>query len=195
MAAKHMDGRIGGEIVLSQEFREELDNYILLHYRPEGATERHFDDDNEKPLPSGVALGAIAAAISPNLFKGIDYLIAKLGATFSEKLMWWIKKQGRKPVDVYSAIDISKEHFAKIRNNPQYHPTKGTALAFAIALHLNMEDTQDLLKRAGYALTDSSKSDVIVMCFLEKGIYKIDEINAVLYSYDCKPLTNWRGNK
>ena len=80
--------------MLSQEFREELENYILLHYRPEGAIERHFDDDDEKSLSSGMALGAIAASISPNLFKGIDYLIAKLGATFSEKLMWWIKKQG-----------------------------------------------------------------------------------------------------
>ncbi|WP_026767437.1 hypothetical protein [Selenomonas ruminantium] len=177
--------------MLSQEFREELDNYILLHYRPEGAKERHFNYDEKPPVPAGMALGVVAWLIDSDLYKRF----AKLGATFSEKLMWWIKKQGRNPVEVYRTIDISKEHFAKIRNNPQYHPTKGTALAFAIALHLNMEDTQDLLKRAGYALTDSSKSDVIVMCFLEKGIYKIDEINAALYSYDCKPLTNWRGNK
>jgi hypothetical protein len=177
--------------MLSQEFREELDNYILLHYRPEGAKIKNFNDDEKPPASAGMALGAIASLISSELYKRV----ARLGATFSEKLMWWIKKQGRKPVEVYSSIDISKEHFAKIRNNPQYHPTKGTALAFAIALHLNMDDTQDLLKRAGYVLTDSSKSDVIVMCFLEKGIYKIDEINATLYSYDCKPLTNWRGNK
>ncbi len=172
--------------MLSQEFREELDNYILLHYRPEGTKERHFNYDEKPPIPV-----VMAFAIGSDLYRRF----AQLGATFSEKLMWWIKKQGRKPVEVYSTIAISKEHFAKIRNNPQYHPTKGTALAFAIALHLNMDDTQDLLKRAGYALTDSSKSDIIVMCFLEKGIYKIDEINAALYSYDCKPLTNWRGNK
>lgn len=179
--------------MLSQELQEELDHYILLHYRPEGAKVRQFDKDKESSASRVVP--AFGAVISPSFIKGIDYLLGKLGTTFSEKLMWWIKKQGRKPVDVYSVIDISKEHFAKIRNNPQYHPTKSTALAFAIALHLNMEDTQDLLKCAGYALTDSSKSDVIVMCFLEKGIYKIDEINAALYSYDCKPLTNWRGNK
>lgn len=181
--------------MLSQEFREELEHYILLHYRPEGAKERHFADrDEEKPAASA-AIPLIGALISPAVLRGIDSLLGKMGATFSEKLMWWIKKQGRDPVDVYSTVDITKEHFAKIRKNPQYHPTKGTALAFAIALHLNMEDTQDLLKRAGYALTDCSKSDVIVMCFLEKGIYNIDEINAALYSFDCKPLTNWRKTK
>lgn len=180
--------------MLSQELREELDHYILLHYRPEGATERHFDNTDEKPsVSAGIPL--IGALVSSSLFRRLDSRLGKMGATFSEKLMWWIKKQGRNPVDVYSMVDITKEHFAKIRNNPQYHPTKGTALAFAIALHLNMEDTQDLLKRAGYALTDCSKSDVIVMCFMEKGIYKIDAINAALYSFDCKPLTNWRKTK
>ena len=64
-----------------------------------------------------------------------------------------------------------------------------------MALHLNMEAAMDLLKRAGYALSQSSKSDIIVAYFLEHGIYKLDTVNEALYSFGCKPLSNWRATK
>ena len=115
--------------------------------------------------------------------------------SFSEKLMWWIKERKRKPVEIYRAAGVTKAHFAKIRNNVQYHPTKETVLAFAIALHLSMDEAADLLKRAGYALSESRLGDMIVKFFLEMKRYNIDEINEALYTHGCKTLTNWRSTK
>ena len=124
----------------------------------------------------------------------LSYLLSKLedNATFSEKVLWWIEKKERKPSEIYGKVGISKQLFAKIRSNPQYHPTKETVFAFAIALHLDKKDTIDLLKRAGYALSDSSISDTIVSFFIDNERYNIDEINEVLYEYECRTLTNWR---
>ena len=79
---------------------------------------------------------------------------------------------------------ISKQHFSKIRNNPDYRPTKPTAIALAIALELDLEATRDLIGRAGYALTRSSKFDLIIQFFIEQGIYNIVEINCVLFDHD-----------
>ena len=182
--------------MFSEGIREDIERYIILHYRPEGAKERRFD---KKELGGANACSFVpaigAAAISSNFFKSIGNLVAKLDMTFSEKLMWWIKEKGLEPVDVYESAGITKEHFSKIKKNSKYHPTKETALAFVMALHLNMEAAMDLLKRAGYALSQSSKSDIIVAYFLEHGIYKLDTVNEALYSFGCKPLSNWRATK
>ena len=183
--------------MLDQELQAELKQYLLLHYRPEEAKTRNFTEDEaeqgQKPIPQGIpSVGAIAAALNIDFLKGIKYLSSKLEMSFSEKLMWWIKKRKRRPVEVYSAVGITKGHFAKIRNNSNYHPSKETVLAFIFALHLTMEEGEDLLRRAGYALSPSSMGDMIVAYFLEHKRYKIDDINEALYENGCKPLTNWR---
>ena len=179
--------------MLDQELKDELERYLLLHYRPEGTVVKRFEDESEESAKAPVlCLPGIVAAISTDFLKGIDYLASKLQMSFSEKLMWWIEKRKRKPVEIYSAVGITKGHFAKIRNNIQYHPSKETVLAFVVALHLSMDEAADLLKRAGYALSESCLSDVIVAYFLEAKRYNIDEVNEALYRHDCKPLTNWR---
>lgn len=180
--------------MMNKYLKDELERYLLLHYRPDGVVVKNFDDEPEespKTYVTGLS-GIVAAAVSTDFLKGIDYLASKLQMSFSEKLMWWIDKRKRKPVEIYSAVGITKGHFAKIRNNIQYHPTKETVLAFVVALHLSMDEATDLLKRAGYALSDSCLSDMIVTYFLEAKRYNIDEVNEALYRYDCKPLTNWR---
>ena len=106
---------------------------------------------------------------------------------FSQRLLGLIDASGKKDSQIYSRANVSRQHFSKIRNNPDYRPTKATALAFAIALELNMADTLDLIGRAGYALTRSSKFDVILMYFIEKGNYNIFDINAALFEFD-QPL-------
>ncbi|WP_051650094.1 hypothetical protein [Selenomonas sp. AB3002] len=160
------------------------------------SSKRFEDEPEESPKTSVVALsGRAVAAISEDFLKGIGYLASKFQMSFSKKLMWWIKEHKRKPVEIYSAVGITKGHFAKIRNNIHYHPTKETVLAFVVALHLSMEEAADLLKRAGYALSDSCLSDMIVAYFLEAKRYNIDEVNEALYRHDCKPLTNWRDCK
>ena len=183
--------------MLEQELKDELERYLLLHYRPQGTIVRSFEEEPVGPFKTSATglPGTVVAAVSTDFLKGIDYLASKLQMSFSEKLMWWIKERKRKPVEIYSAVGITKGHFAKIRNNIHYHPTKETVLAFVVALHLSMEEAADLLKRAGYALSDSCLSDMIVAYFLEAKRYNIDEVNEALYRHDCKPLTNWRDCK
>jgi len=107
---------------------------------------------------------------------------------FSQKLQQLIDRTGKKDSAVYSRANVTRQHFSKIRNDPQYKPTKATALAFAIALELDMEGTRDLIGRAGFALTRSSKFDLIVMYFIQNRIYDIFAINAALFEFDQKLL-------
>ena len=111
-------------------------------------------------------------------------LVREVDAGFSETLLKHIDKSGKKDSEIYTRANVSRQHFSKIRNNPDYRPTKPTALAFAIALELDLEQTGDLIGRAGYALTGSSKFDVIIRYFIEQGIYDLFEINSALFEFD-----------
>ena len=115
--------------------------------------------------------------------------------TFSEKLLRLIECKGKKNVEIYKELGITKQHFSKIKNNPQYKPAKETALAFAIALHLSLEETLDLIGRAGFTLSHSSESDLIVEFFIMEGIYDVDEINLQLMEHGYPTLTNRRALK
>ena len=85
---------------------------------------------------------------------------------------------------VYKRANISKQHFSKIINDPDARPTKPTAIALALALELSLEDTRDLIGRAGYALTGSSTFDLIIQYFIERKQYNVVEINIALYEFD-----------
>ena len=111
-------------------------------------------------------------------------MLKKTDAGFTETLLSHIDRSGKKDSEIYKKANLSKQHFSKIRNNPHYQPTKATALALAIALELSLEQTKDLIGRAGFALTDSSKFDLIIRYFIEQGNYNIIEINMALYEFD-----------
>ena len=111
-------------------------------------------------------------------------LLAETDAGFSETLMKLIDKTGKKDSEIYTKANLSRQHFSKIRNNPHYQPTKPTAIALALALELNLEQTRDLIGRAGYALTTSSKFDVIIMYFIREKNYNLFDINAALFEFD-----------
>ena len=86
---------------------------------------------------------------------------------------------------------MDKRLFSKIRSNTNYHPEKRTAISLAIALELNLEETDNLLKKAGYALSESDKRDVIVMFFIRQEIFNILELDGVLLENGQEMLTNW----
>ncbi|MBR3749158.1 MAG: hypothetical protein IKN28_04750 [Firmicutes bacterium] len=112
-----------------------------------------------------------------------DYL-DRIDAGFSETLLKLIDKSGEKDSDIYKRANVDRKLFSKIRSNPAYKPSKATALAFALALHLDLDETNDLIGRAGYVLSHSSKADLAVECFIKHQIYNIDRINEVLYAHD-----------
>ena len=111
-------------------------------------------------------------------------LLAETDAGFSETLLKLIDRTGKKDSEIYTKANLSRQHFSKIRNNPDYKPTKTTAIALALALELDLEQTRDLIGRAGYALTNSSKFDVIIMYFIREKNYNLFDINAALFEFD-----------
>lgn len=106
---------------------------------------------------------------------------------FSERLFELIDASQQTDPQVYKRANLDRKHFSKIRSNNHYQPSKSTAIALAIALELNLEQTEDLLRRAGYALSPSDVRDLVVEYHIMQKNYNIFEINQALFAYD-QPL-------
>jgi len=100
--------------------------------------------------------------------------------TFSEYLLYLIEKNHMKNSDVYKNAIVDKKTFSKIKNNPDYHPDKITALCLCVGACLNIDETRDLLGRAGYALSPCSKTDIVFEYFIKNGIYDMIELDIQL---------------
>lgn len=172
---------------LSKSLFRNISGYINVYYedpdyKPPKACRRkgiHLFPKKAKPVdvaPCGEAPVPMMASLS-------DYLMQE-DVGFTEMLLKLIDKTGKKDSEIYKRANLSKQHFSKIRNNPYYKPTKQTAIALALALELNLEQTRDLIARAGYALSNSSKFDLIIRYFIEQKNYNVVEINMALYEFD-----------
>jgi hypothetical protein len=118
----------------------------------------------------------------------LDDVMKNLGQTFQERLLELIDTRGFTDTQVYKRANLDRKLFSKIRCNVNYKPSKSTALALAVGLKLNLDETVDLLGRAGLALSPSDRSDLIVQYCIMHGIYDIYEVNALLFNYDLATL-------
>ena len=151
--------------------------YIDDHY-----VDAHTDSRRERMRRIGVVESRTLTA--PMAASGLDEALAHLDAGFSETLLKLIDRSGKKDAEVYKKANVDRKLFSKIRNNPDYKPSKPTAVAFAIALELSLPETRDLIARAGYALSPSSKFDVIIEYFIMQRDYDIFKINEALFAFD-----------
>ncbi|OPL08842.1 MAG: RNase III inhibitor [delta proteobacterium ML8_F1] len=118
----------------------------------------------------------------------LDTVVSTLESTFSQRLFELIDQKGREDVEIYKRANVDRKLFSKIKCNPDYKPGKATALALAIALELSLEETIDLIGRAGYALSRSRKFDRIIEYFITRGQYDIFLINNALFDFDQPQL-------
>lgn len=165
------------------------EHYVEEHHLPRGAlltAERRAFEEADECHSIPIAAAAPQAYNAPCM-ASIDEQIQNLDEPFSTTLFRLIDGKGKTDVEVYKRANIDRKLFSKIRTGKAYLPGKRTVIALAIALELNLRQTDDLLERAGYALSHSQKSDVIVEYFIVNQHYDIFEINEVLFKYD-QPL-------
>ncbi len=117
----------------------------------------------------------------------LEQYLEQHGESFQQMLFRHIDRRGLTDPQVYKKANIDRKLFSKIRSNENYMPSKKTVLALAIALELNMDETLDLLRRAGLALSPASDFDLIVGYCINHKVYNIFEINTYLFEYD-QPL-------
>ena len=174
---------------ISGKLFSDIAAYIDDHY-----VDEHTDSHRARPYrlsrlcENEDAVCASAAPPAPMAVSAgsgeLDDLLEGLDAGFSETLLQLIDRTGKKDSEIYKKANIDRKLFSKIRNNPDYKPSKATALAFAIALELDLEETKDFIARAGFALSHSSRFDVIIEYFIRRKKYDIFEINEALFAFD-----------
>lgn len=195
-------------VALREDLRSGVDSYLRRHFEPpvqysragwEADLQRFACKEAEAPCerqsipsrpapcaapPNSALKSAVFSLFSPEEGFG------KLEESFSQAVLRLIDEKGMTDPECYHKANVSKAVFSSLRTNVNYKPSKQTALALAVALELDLEQTKKLLEKAGLALSHSAKGDVIVEYFIIQGCYDVFAINEVLFSYDQLLLGN-----
>lgn len=175
---------------LQDEVAEYIDeNYVRTARRAEYGVDRAVRRSRRQAVELDATLPFKACQAAPPAQDfiakklSLEDAVSHLGESFQARLLRMIDERGMTDAEVYKQANISRKVFSKIRCHDDYIPKKKTIVALAIALHLNLDDTQDLLASAGLTLTNNNKSDVIVMFCIDNAIYDIYTVNALLFKF------------
>jgi hypothetical protein len=178
---------------------KELDSYIAANYF-QILEESVEDTPKEKAIPRRTATprkrncklslkqGSMPSMDRTLINPDLDKKLKEMEETFQQMLFRLIDEKELKDSTVYNKANIDKRLFSKIRSDMDYHPSKNTVIQLCLGLSLEIDTALDLLKKAGYTLSQSRMEDVVIRYFIEKRIYDVLQINEALYDYDLPLL-------
>lgn len=177
---------------ISSELFDDVKSYIeqKLEHRPMFKYCITESRSIEECLNKTVCMDAALPQAKPRKVaqRSLADLVKEVEISFAESLFKHIDRKGLTDPQVYKRANLSRKLFSRIRTNKDYKPSKNTALALAIALELNLDETKDFIGKAGFALTHSSVQDIIVEYYIEMGRYNIMELNEALFVFDQQLL-------